>query len=731
MRTSASHSLSSRLTIVLLILALVPGAFPAQAQGPTATPCDDVAGRLSQETYFSATLGGDMYYGLYTPPCYDATANLYPTIYLMHGSDAVDADYWTRLGLVEALDAGIGAGVLPPVLVVLPFGGEIANLNQFGAVSWHNIFVTELMPDVETRFRADPVREKRAIGGISRGGFWAFNIAMQRPDLFAIVGGHSPFFHLDHLRSANPLFLADDLPPENLTALRIWMDVGSDDYAGPAVGLMHDRLDGRGIPHAFIVNEGGRHTRDYWAAHVFDYLVFYTSDWLPDGSAATPSPMPTTTKTPGKARQATGLTLFVPASGPRSTRMSLPMTRLQAIHDGAPDDQLVLDAASADRLAAAGVTLSPQLRIVEPDALIAMLERDRSLFTLRAWQDMTPRLRMVRVDEVDVIHGLLNGDLDDYPFALPGGGDAGFRADRLTTLMFSGVTAIVRDTAFAVDANGTAWAASGLRGITRRVDFFHVSNEVSFYPTCPQVAGGRPPGEFCAKDAYLDVLRDLGTDIVDLSGNHNLDFGPEAYLRTLEMYRAAGMATVAGGATLAEARQPLVIEHHGNRIALLSCNWSGPQMALAAESAPGAAYCDEAWLQTEIPRLKAENDVLIVTVQYREFDQHQPTPGQQADFRALADLGADVVLGAQAHLPQTFEFYPTGRGSTAFLHYGLGNIYFDQTFFYMRAYLPELYVYDGRLIALDLPISIIDDYGRPRTMDAHNRAHFLGHMASQ
>lgn len=709
-----------RLSIVLLFAALLPLVSPANAQNPPG--CDESAGRVSQETYFSATLGQDMFYALYTPPCYGASADLYPTIYLMHGSDAVDTGYWIRLGLVETLDAGISAGVLPPVLVVLPFGADLANLNQFGAVSWHNVVVTELMPDVETRFRADPRREMRAIGGISRGGFWAFNIAMQRPDLFAIVGGHSPFFHLDHLRSANPLFLAQDLPKENLLALRIWMDVGSDDYAGPAVGLMHDRFDARGIPHAYIVNEGGRHHRDYWAAHVFDYLVFYTSDWLNSEGAPTPS------KGPGEARQVPGLAVFVPANGPRSARMNLEMTRLQAIHDGALDEQLVLDQASADRLAALGVALNPQTRIVAPDELIALLERDRSLFTLRAWEDMTPRLRMIRVDEVDVIHGLLNRDLDDYPFAMPGGA---FRPDRLTTMMFSGVTAIVRDTAFAVDANGTAWAASGLRGFTRRVDFFHVSNEVSFYPTCPQFEGGRPPGEFCAKDAYLDVLRDLGVDIVELSGNHNLDYGPDAYLRTLDMYQAAGMQVVSGGATLAEARQPLVFEHNGNRIALLSCNWSGPQMALATDTAPGAAFCDADWLQSEIPRLKAENDVLIVTVQYREFDQHPPTPAQQADFRWLADLGADVVLGTQAHLPQTFEFYSTARGVEAFLHYGLGNIYFDQTYFYMRAYLPELYIYDRRLIALDLPIAIIDDYGRPRTMDAHNRAHFLGYMATQ
>jgi poly-gamma-glutamate synthesis protein (capsule biosynthesis protein) len=674
-----------------------------------------------------------MEYAIYTPPCYtrsDQAERLYPVIYLMHGSDAVDTAYWLRLGLVEMLDAGIAAGALPPVIVVLPFGGEIANLNQFGPVSWHRVVLDDLLPDVESAVRADSRREARAIGGISRGGFWAFNIAMQRPDVFAIVCGHSPFFHLDHWRPANPLFLAEDAP--NLDTLRIWMDAGSDDYARPMVDLMHRRLDTRGIAHAYIVNPGGRHTRDYWAAHLFDYLVFYTAEWLAPDSSNTPTPQAPgsggSPPTSPPARSLPGLSVFVPATGARSTQMAITSARLAAIRAGEADERLVLDTQTVSALAAQGVALNPAIRVVAPEELLPVLEQDRTAFTLRAFEGMSPRFRMMRVDEVDVLHGLIDGDLDDYPFAFPGGG---FRPERLTTVMLSGVTAIVRVTATAVDRNGTAWAASGLRGLTRRADFFHVSNEVSFHVTCPNFEGGRPPGPFCARDAYFEVLRDLGADIIELSGNHNLDYGPDAYLRSLDMYRAAGMATVGGGQNLAAARQPLTLMHNGNRIALLSCNWSGPQMALATESAPGAAYCDSTWLEAEIPRLKVTHDVLIVTVQYREFDQHAPTPGQRADFRRLADLGADVVIGTQAHLPQTFEFFPVARGGEAFIHYGLGNVYFDQTYFYMRAYIPELYIYAGELRAIDLMVTIIDEYGRPRPMDAHNRAHFLSHMAVQ
>jgi poly-gamma-glutamate capsule biosynthesis protein CapA/YwtB (metallophosphatase superfamily) len=120
--------------------------------------------------------------------------------------------------------------------------------------------------------------------------------------------------------------------------------------------------------------------------------------------------------------------------------------------------------------------------------------------------------------------------------------------------------------------------------------------------------------------------------------------------------------------------------------------------------------------------------VLIVSVQYKESDSMVPGARQRADFRKLAELGADVVLGTQAHVPQSFEFYPVARGGEAFIFYGLGNLYFDQTFFYMRSFMPELFIYQGQLKAVDLNVTIIDDLGRPRPMDDHNRIHFMSNM---
>ena len=102
---------------------------------------------------------------------------------------------------------------------------------------------------------------------------------------------------------------------------------------------------------------------------------------------------------------------------------------------------------------------------------------------------------------------------------------------------------------------------------------------------------------------------------------------------------------------------------------------------------------------------------------------------QVSDFQGLADLGADVVIGTQAHKPQTMAFYGARTGQESFLHYGLGNLFFDQPFWgNSRFFMDELYIYQGRLLNVDLFTGIIDDLARPRPMTPDEQVNFFAFM---
>ncbi len=99
-----------------------------------------------------------------------------------------------------------------------------------------------------------------------------------------------------------------------------------------------------------------------------------------------------------------------------------------------------------------------------------------------------------------------------------------------------------------------------------------------------------------------------------------------------------------------------------------------------------------------------------------------------ADFRTLADAGAVVVQGSQAHQAQTLEFY-----NDTFIHYGLGNFFFDQMWSdgTRQEFVDRLTFYRGTLLSVDLRTAIMEEYGRPRPMTvgdpdpAGDRADFL------
>lgn len=138
---------------------------------------------------------------------------------------------------------------------------------------------------------------------------------------------------------------------------------------------------------------------------------------------------------------------------------------------------------------------------------------------------------------------------------------------------------------------------------------------------------------------------------------------------------------------------------------------------IADAETPGAASCDWDWLRVTLPTLHAANDLVVLSVQYVEVEDDQPLPVQTSDFQGLGGLGADVVLGTQAHKPQTYAFYASQTGQEAFLHYGLGNLFFDQSFWgNSRFYMDELFIIQGGLLTIHLYTGIIDDLARPRLM---------------
>jgi poly-gamma-glutamate synthesis protein (capsule biosynthesis protein) len=231
-------------------------------------------------------------------------------------------------------------------------------------------------------------------------------------------------------------------------------------------------------------------------------------------------------------------------------------------------------------------------------------------------------------------------------------------------------------------------------------------------------------------------METISTDIVEMSGDHFADWGPEAMLYTLDLYKQRGWLYYGGGANLEEGRKAITLEYHGNRLAFIGCNGKGGSSATASATNPGAVPCDFEFIHAEIARLRSEGYLPIATFQHFEYYTYQAQPDQIRDFRGMAEAGAVIVSGSQAHQPQAMEFYPeeTLAGETpispkeAFIHYGLGNLFFDQydvSQACRQAFVDRHVFYDNRYISTELLPMIFVDYARPRPMTSDEEAELL------
>jgi len=293
---------------------------------------------------------------------------------------------------------------------------------------------------------------------------------------------------------------------------------------------------------------------------------------------------------------------------------------------------------------------------------------------------------------------------------------------QMTVLTMTGVTALVRATAWKMEKYGMLYPSAKVRDLLREGDLLHISNEVSFAEDCPFPNPGQEDTRFCSSPRYFDLLRDLGNPIIELTGNHWLDWGVPAAQHTLDLYHQAGWSYFGGGRDLAEARQALSITHNGNNLAFLGCNPVGPAYDWATDDSPGSTPCDLDAMHSQVRGLRDAGALPIVTWQYVETYSYTPLPQQVADFRAMADAGAVIVSGSQAHQPQTFEFY---HGS--FIHYGLGNLFFDQMddLGTRQEFVDRHVFYQGRHISTQLLTFLLEDYAQPRPMTPSERRQFL------
>ncbi len=239
-------------------------------------------GAVSEVTYWSSTLKRFRRLHVYTPPGYESGEGKYPVFYLLHG--AFDSDHsWSSVGRAGfILDNLLAAGKAKPMVVVMPHGHT--GPFSFGmplSGEFEPEFVTDIMPQMEKRYRVYTDRQHRAIAGLSMGGAHTLNIGIPHLDQFGYLGVYSsgifgiaggmggnqpqgPTFEEQHKAILDNAKLKDGLK-------LFWFATGKDDFLVATSRATVEMFKQHQFNVVYRETEGA-HTWDNWREYLRDFV---------------------------------------------------------------------------------------------------------------------------------------------------------------------------------------------------------------------------------------------------------------------------------------------------------------------------------------------------------------------------------------------------------------------------------------------------------------------------
>lgn len=212
----------------------------------------------------------------------------------------------------------------------------------------------------------------------------------------------------------------------------------------------------------------------------------------------------------------------------------------------------------------------------------------------------------------------------------------------------------------------------------QRADILMVNNEFTYSDR------GVPLPEkaftFRSRPENVNLLHEMGVDIVSLANNHVYDYGEDALFDTLDILQEANIPYVGAGRNLDEAKEPYYYEVNGRTIAFISATQvernESPDTRGATEVTAGTFRCfteeEFATLLEVVEEADANSDCTVVYIHWGTENVDELHWAQEWQAPQLVEAGADMIVGDHPHCLQGIDYI---NGVPVF--YSLGNFWFN------------------------------------------------------
>ncbi|MBX2966711.1 MAG: hypothetical protein KF845_11225 [Cyclobacteriaceae bacterium] len=292
-------------SVVLLLMAMVIGACSDDASNKPDVPFVRL---VKDQTLQSTILSRAIKYSVFLPEGYRESNESYPVVYLLHGYGDNETSWYTNGGLQYYVD--LYAGETVPMIYIMPEANNTYYINRYnGNYPYMEMFVNELVPEIDRKFRTKADKSQRAVMGYSMGGYGALILPALNPNVFSVSIPLSMSFRTDaqymaetqgsfdvqwapnfgpnkgasgaerltnYFKVHSPFHFFNEPVGANNT-VKYLIDCGDDEESliftsNSLHGIMRDK----DIEHEYRVRSGG-HSFDYWKQSYREALQFISN----------------------------------------------------------------------------------------------------------------------------------------------------------------------------------------------------------------------------------------------------------------------------------------------------------------------------------------------------------------------------------------------------------------------------------------------------------------------
>ena len=173
-----------------------------------------------------------------------------------------------------------------------------------------------------------------------------------------------------------------------------------------------------------------------------------------------------------------------------------------------------------------------------------------------------------------------------------------------------------------------------------------------------------------------DEVVNIGFNVISMCNNHVLDKGSAGLISSLDYWDSKPVVHYGAYRDEADSENIRTMTSNGVIFAFLGYMEHTNGVFLSDDDPGKVVYLNETEkIKKQIEKARKIADVVVVSCHFGTEVLH-PINNQQAELAPkLAEWGADLIIGTQAHCVSKCEYVEGANGRKAFCYYGLGNLF--------------------------------------------------------